>query len=111
MHQSWMLFIQCRYVDFHSAGTNVTVSPLPGAPAGNPPASTAARHRSWIERPGKYGCVDGAGLVIATYHWSVSIGSTTSPVRPQRGTTILCGFSETRNPACERSASTVLRAT
>ena len=44
-------------------------------------------------RPGNSGCVAGAGLVIATNHWSVSIGSTTSPVRPQRGTIILCGFS------------------
>ena len=37
--------------------------------------------------------------VIATNHWSVSIGSTTSPVRPQRGTTIRCAFSETTSPA------------
>ena len=93
MHQSWMLLIHSRYVLIHSFGTNSTlpVSPLRGLVT---PSPTAARQRSWIDLPGHSGCVAGAGLVIATNHWSVSIGSTTSPVRPQRGTTILCGFSD-----------------
>ena len=59
-----------------------------------PPRSTAARHRSWIDLPGKTDASPAPACVIATYHWSVSIGSTTSPVRPQRGTTILCAFSD-----------------
>ena len=110
MHQSWMLLIQCRYVDSHSPGTNSTfpVSPLRGLFT---PSPTAARQRSWIERPGKCGCEGGAGVRVATNHWSVSIGSTTSPVRSQRGTTILCGFSETTSPCAARSSSTALRAT
>ncbi len=33
---------------------------------------------------------------IFTNHWSVSIGSTITPVRPERGTRSLYGFSETR---------------
>ena len=65
----------------------------------DPASLTAARHRSWIDLPGKNGCVAGAGVVMSTNHWSVSIGSTTSPVRPQRGTTIVCAFSETSRPA------------
>ena len=32
------------------------------------------------------------GLVAATNHWSVSIGSITCPVRSPRGTISLCGF-------------------
>jgi hypothetical protein len=55
--------------------------------------------------------VAGAGFFMSTNHWSVSIGSTTSPVRPHRGTTIVCAFSETSRPASARSASTALRAT
>ena len=61
--------------------------------------------------PGNSGWVGGAGVRSATNHWSVSIGSTTSPVRPQRGTTILCGFSLTTRRSAARSASTALRAT
>src|SRR5438270_6890477 len=110
MHQSWMLSNQWRYQASHSAGTNVTLSPAPDALLGNP-SSTAARQMSRIDRPGKYGCDAGAGFVIATNHWSVNIGSTTSLVRPQRGTIILCGFSETTSPSARKSASTALRAT
>ena len=54
MHQSWMLLIQCRYVvePFGRARSD-TVSPAPGAPCGRPASLTAARHRSWIDLPGK----------------------------------------------------------
>ena len=33
-----------------------------------------------------------------TNHWSVSMGSTITPVRPERGTLSLCGFSDTSSP-------------
>ncbi len=110
MHQSWMLLIQCRYVVSHWSGTNSTLLEAPVRGLARP-SPTAARQRSWIVRPGQIGCVAGAGVFIATNHWSVSIGSTTSPVRPQRGTTIRCGFSLTSSPCAVRSASTALRAT
>ena len=53
----------------------------------------------------------GAGLVMATNHWSVSIGSTIWPVRAQRGTISLCFFASTSRPMRSRSATTFLRAT
>src|SRR4029453_12705983 len=93
-----MLLIQCRYVDNHSPGTKRTFWPAPGALAGKP-SPTTARHNCWIDLPGKNVWVAGAGLVSATNHWSVSIGSTTSSVRPQRGTPILGGFSLFARPA------------
>ena len=51
------------------------------------------------------------GLVMATNHWSVSIGSTIWPVRAQRGTISLCFFTSTSRPCASRSATTFLRAT
>jgi hypothetical protein len=51
------------------------------------------------------------GLLTATNHWSVSIGSTTWPVRAQRGTVSLCFFVSTSRPCASRSATTFLRAT
>ena len=72
------------------------VSPSPGAPVGKPvarpprgtgPGSTCRESTDATPAP---------ACVIATNHWSVSIGSTTSPVRSQRGTTIVCAFSRRR---------------
>ncbi len=84
--------------------------PRPARRAGRP-SPTAARHRSWIELAREAPDASPApAWVMATNHWSVSIGSTTSPVRPQRGTTILCAFSRRSRPAAARSASTALRA-
>ena len=47
----------------------------------------------------------------ATNHWSVSMGSTTCPVRAQRGTTRRCFFVSSSTPSASRSATTALRAT
>src|SRR5450432_3595597 len=110
MHQSCTLSSQWLYVEVQCSGTNLmlTGSPVAGS---DRLALTASRQIDLNDLPGKYGCVAGAALAIATNHWSVSIGSTTSPVRSQRGTTILCGFSAATSPAATRSASTALRAT
>src|SRR5678815_2657599 len=58
MHQSWILLIQCRYVDSHCSGTNrtcpVSALAIPVARCTSP-SRTAARHSSWIVRPGKNG--------------------------------------------------------
>ena len=63
------------------------------------PRATASSATCAIDLPGwRVRSACGAGLLIAMYHCSESIGSTTSPVRPQRGTIILCGFSETTSP-------------
>ncbi|MNT13342.1 hypothetical protein D3C72_1483090 [compost metagenome] len=51
------------------------------------------------------------GRVMATYHWSVSIGSTTAPERAQRGTMRRCFFTSTSRPSASRSATMALRAT
>ena len=74
------------------------------------PSLTACRQMSLNDLPLKKACEAGAGLFIATNHWSVSIGSFTSPLRPHRGTTILCGFSARNRPALLRSARTASRA-
>ncbi len=50
-------------------------------------------------------------LVMATNHWSVSIGSMTWLVRAQRGTISLCFFTSTIQPSVSRSATTFFRAT
>jgi hypothetical protein len=47
---------------------------------------------------------------MATNHWSVSIGSITTPVRSPRGTISLCGFTLASRPAASRSATMPLRA-
>ena len=95
-----MLLIQCRYVVSHSLGHEANgLARARRALRQTRHRSTAARQRSWIDLPGKYGCVAGAGFFMSTNHWSVSIGSTISPVRPQRGTTIVCAFSDTSSPA------------
>jgi hypothetical protein len=49
-------------------------------------------------------------LVIATNHWSVSIGSTTWPVRTQIGTACLCGTAFSRKCCASRSRSTAFLA-
>ena len=48
---------------------------------------------------------------IFTNHWSVSIGSTTTPVRPDFGTIILCGSAPARKFSRSSCATTALRAT
>ena len=50
-------------------------------------------------------------LLMATNHWSVSMGSITWPVRVQMGTMSLCFFTSTSAPMASRSATTALRAT
>ena len=69
----------CMYVDspFARARSGRSRRRSAASAIGQARRSTAARHRSWIDLPGKNGCDAGAGLVIATNHWSVSIGSTT----------------------------------
>ena len=47
---------------------------------------------------------------VLTNHWSVSMGSTTTPVRPDLGTTILCGSAAMRNLSRSSWATTALRA-
>ena len=61
MHQSWMLLIQCWYVEIHSVGHEAHALAA-AARRGRPASLTAARQRSWIDLPGKNGCVAGAGL-------------------------------------------------
>ena len=80
--------IQCRYVDSHCVGHEPHALALAGAPIGDAVADRGEAEvldRACRENTDALG---GAGVFIATNHWSVSIGSTTSPVRPQRGTTI-----------------------
>jgi hypothetical protein len=55
---------------------------------------------SVIDLPG-LNVPSGAGFVMATNHWSVSIGSITTPVRSPRGTISLCGFTDSRKPCVE----------
>jgi len=43
-------------------------------------------------------------------HWSVSIGSTTTPVRPDLGSTILCASAPVRKFSRSSCATTALRA-
>ena len=73
------------------------------------PVSTASS-ATWASDLPALGVPAGVGRLMATYHWSESIGSTISPVRPQRGTIMRCGFSDTSSPASLSSASTALRA-
>jgi hypothetical protein len=47
---------------------------------------------------------------MATNHWSVSIGSITTPVRSPRGTISLCGLTRSSRPCASRSATMALRA-
>ena len=88
------------------------VSPLPGAPAGKPASPTAARHRSWIERPGKNGCVAGAGLrhrhepLVGEHRLDDLAGA---PAARHDHLVRLLGDDEALRPS--RSASTALRAT
>jgi hypothetical protein len=78
MHQSWMLFIHWLYVLTQFSGTKVT-SPL----------CTASTAFWAMDLPlGSWSLT----LLIATNHWSVSMGSTTWPVRAQIGSISLCGF-------------------
>ena len=65
---------------------------------------TSRRRSATASRPGF------AMPSIFTNHWSVSIGSTITPVRPERGTRSLYGFSETSRFCSCRSARTFLRA-
>jgi hypothetical protein len=69
------------------------------------PESTASMASSAIDLP------LAPGFVMATNHWSVSIGSITWPVRAQRGTISRCFFVSTSRPRASRSAMTFLRAT
>src|SRR5678816_1002215 len=71
MHQSWILLIQCRYVEIHSPGTNRTRPASPVCGSTMPPSLTASRHNRWIVLPGHSGCDAGAGVRIATYHLSL----------------------------------------
>ena len=66
MHQSWMLCIQSKYVFAPVLGHERTR-----------PSSTAAIAGS-------------ASGLMRTYHWSVSIGSTTTPLRSPRGIIDVC---------------------
>jgi hypothetical protein len=52
-----------------------------------------------------------SALVMATNHWSVSIGSMIWPVRAQRGTISLCFLVSMSRPCASRSATMALRAT
>jgi hypothetical protein len=49
-------------------------------------------------------------FVMAIHHWSINMGSTTCPVRAQRGTISLCFFVSASRPCASRSATTFLRA-
>ena len=73
------------------------------------PSVTTSSATPAIDWPGK-SVPAGAGFDIATNHWSVSIGSTTAPVRPQRGTVIRCGLTDSSRPSAFRSATIRLRA-
>ena len=110
MHQSWMLLIQCRYVEIHSLGHEAYASRFAGARIDDPGIADGIEAQFLDRLAGPQRMRRRRGVRIATYHWSVSIGSTISPVRPQRGTTIRCGFSDTSRPAASRSATTALRA-
>ncbi|MNT73427.1 hypothetical protein D3C72_2121300 [compost metagenome] len=52
----------------------------------------------------------GAGLLMATNHWSVSIGSITVLVRSLRGTISLCFLTSPSRPCSFRSATIFSRA-
>ncbi len=52
----------------------------------------------------------GAGLLIATNHWSVSIGSMIALVRSPRGTIMRCALTDSSRPSASRSATTMRRA-
>ncbi len=51
-----------------------------------------------------------ASGAIRTYHWSVSQGSSTAPLRSPRGTGRVCGSVFSSRPAASKSATTRLRA-
>ncbi|MNN93796.1 hypothetical protein D3C81_2123160 [compost metagenome] len=59
------------------------------------PSATTSRATSVMLLPG-FSVPSGAGLLMATNHWSVSMGSRTTPVRSPLGCIILCGSILTR---------------
>ncbi|CFW31080.1 Uncharacterised protein [Bordetella pertussis] len=73
------------------------------------PSATASSATSVMLLPG-LSVPAGAGLLMATNHWSVSMGSSTTPVRSPLGCIILCGSTFTRYCCACSSATTAWRA-
>ncbi len=86
MHQSLMLRIHSKYVRSQFSGTKRMR-----------PSSTARIA----------GAASGA---MRTYHWSVSQGSITAPLRSPRGIVRRCGSTFSMRPAASRSATMRFRA-
>jgi hypothetical protein len=98
MHQSWMFSSQWLYVEVQFSGTKRI----------EPSATTSSDFCAML-LPGN-SVPSGAGLLIATNHWSVSIGSMTALVRSPRGTISRCGLTDSSRPSVSRSATICLRA-